>query len=98
MSDTTDALESMLSHFDDPIDDAPSASQENPAMTETVENMIDFLTFASYRYNRIQAPQIAPERWRAVFVAADALEACYQAELAGAGLLRETFSGHGFGD
>ena len=60
--------------------------------------LIDALTYASYRYNRVNAPKIAPERWRAVFVEADALEARYQAERAGERLVRETFSGHGFGD
>ena len=52
--------------------------------------LIDALTYASYRYNRVNAPRIAPERWRAVFVEADKLEQRYQAERKGEQLLSKT--------
>ena len=53
------------------------------------QRVIEDLTYASYRYNRTQAPAIPPERWRAVFVEADKLEQRYQAERTGDQLMHD---------
>lgn len=46
--------------------------------------VIDELTYLSYRANRTRAPHVAVERWRMVYadVDIDAFEARYQTELA----------------
>ena len=51
--------------------------------------IIEDLTYDSYCHQRRLAPQIAPERWRAVFVDADKLEQRYQAERKGESVMYE---------
>ncbi len=51
-------------------------------MTKDCAEIIDFLIYASYRFNRNHSPEISPELWATVFINADKLEALYQKELA----------------
>jgi hypothetical protein len=44
---------------------------------------IDYLTYASYRYNRRRSPHITADQWRVVFGdAVNGMEARFQAETA----------------
>jgi hypothetical protein len=49
-------------------------------MTTTERIVIDHLTYASYRWQRINSPEVSPERWGLIFRDWRALEARYQAE------------------
>lgn len=50
----------------------------------TVPELIDLLTFNNYKANRVRAPEVTVERWKAIYGIAqtEAMEAKYQAELA----------------
>lgn len=49
-------------------------------MTTTPAEIIDHLTFASYRFNRDRSPEVAPEQWGRIFAGVEKLEARYQRE------------------
>lgn len=63
--------------------------------------MIDNLTYASYKHNRQQFPQISPERWALIFPHASDLEEIYQHQLknpfAEHGISVEAYNDHIFG-
>jgi hypothetical protein len=46
-----------------------------------IAELIDSLTYSSYRHNREISPEVTPERWRKVFgPSTDAMEQKYQGE------------------
>ena len=48
---------------------------------EDMAELIDSLTYSSYRHNREISPEVTPERWRKVFgPSTDAMEQKYQGE------------------
>lgn len=49
---------------------------------EKLDNLIDYLTYCNYRYNRDISPHITPEQWKTVFPSdvVDAMEKKYQEE------------------
>lgn len=52
--------------------------------TRSFEQVIDLLTFNNYKANRVRAPEITVDRWKAIYGIAqtEAMEEKYQAELA----------------
>ena len=46
----------------------------------TAGQLVDALTYASYKFNRMRSPEITPERWAKIYPQAEHLEAHYQAE------------------
>ena len=50
----------------------------------TIDDVLDELTYRSYREQRLTAPHVAPERWARVYEGVDvaALEARFQRERA----------------
>lgn len=49
----------------------------------TIPEMLDELTYRSYRHNRRLAPDVTPEGWAKVFEHGELLEARYQREVTG---------------
>lgn len=49
--------------------------------TENEKNLIDHLTYSSYRHNRNISPNITPEQWKSIFSNADEMEKKYQEEI-----------------
>ena len=48
---------------------------------EDMAELIDSLTYSSYRHNREISPEVTPERWQKVFgPSTDAMEQKYQGE------------------
>lgn len=45
------------------------------------QNLIDHLTYASYRHNRNISPGTTPEQWKVIFNNVDEMEKKYQQEL-----------------
>jgi hypothetical protein len=54
------------------------------------KEIIAQLMYSSYRFNRLHAPGIKPERWAAIYPNAEALENAFQTEKA-----IESLSGYG---
>ena len=50
--------------------------------TKSIPEVIDELMYASYRFNRLNSPDITPERWATVFDNAAAYENAFQTEKA----------------
>jgi hypothetical protein len=48
--------------------------------TAKVPNLVDDLTYASYKFNRLNCPDITPESWAKIFRNADIYEARFQEE------------------
>lgn len=44
------------------------------------KQLVDRLTYSSYKFNRLRSPQISPQRWAAIFPQGPALEAMFQME------------------
>ena len=47
---------------------------------ETQAAVVDALTYASYRANRLRSPEVAPERWALIFPSIDEMEERFQRE------------------
>lgn len=52
--------------------------------TRTFEQVIDLLTYNNFKANRVRAPEVTVERWKAIYgiTQTEAMEEKYQAELA----------------
>jgi hypothetical protein len=48
--------------------------------TKTIPQIIDYLTYCSYRFNRLNSPDISPERWSKIFSNVEAMEVKIQLE------------------
>jgi hypothetical protein len=50
-------------------------------ITAQISEIIDVLTYRSYRFNRLRSPDRTPEQWAKVYDDAAVLEMQFQAEL-----------------
>ena len=46
-----------------------------------VISMVDELTYASYRFNRRNSPDVSPERWARIYSNVEGMEERFQAEV-----------------
>lgn len=47
----------------------------------TPSQVVDYLTYRNYFFNRVRSPEISPERWARIYPNAAELEARYQQEM-----------------
>jgi hypothetical protein len=47
---------------------------------DDTEHTVDWLMYRSYEFNRLRSPEIAPERWRALYLNQETYEKIFQGE------------------
>ena len=70
-----------MTHDEEMIQRGQDVIDGSDLSDEDIAELIDSLTYSSYRHNREISPEVTPERWRKVFgPSTDAMEQKYQGE------------------
>ena len=70
-----------MTHDEEMIQRGQDVIDGSDLSDEDMAELIDSLTYSSYRHNREISPEVTPERWQKVFgPSTDAMEQKYQGE------------------